>query len=196
MQECYCGRTINLNGRNPSFFDEEYCSDYCRRFKEQGLKILNGEDVHGKSQLRGFTWRPKIEVKCEMCEETFELRYELESANRQFCSRDCHNKLKTTRKRKSEINYNLLRLLRHRRKYHNNGWVTAEVIDSYMTNRKDVKGSVQQWGRLLRKWISRGVVETKIDSKVMEYRLNKKYTVGPLAKHYHEHDKSQVRTYL
>jgi len=191
MQNCYCERKINPNAPSASFFEEEYCSDYCRRYKAQGLKKINGQEKYGKSQFSGFNWMPVIMIPCEMCELPVELRYEFEGANRQFCSLACHRKMKTTRT-KSQIHYAILTLLRHKRNHCDNGWMSAEEINRYMRYRKFTKGSPRQIGSLLRKWISRGVVEINGDVK-RQYRLMTEYLTGPLAKYYHEHDKPQIR---
>ena len=191
MQKCFCGRKINPNADQASFFEEGYCSDYCRRFKEQGLTKINGKEKYGKDQFSGFNWMPIIMIPCEMCETPVELRYDYEGANRQFCSLSCHRKMKTTR-RKAQTNYAILRLLRHRRNHCGSGWMSAEEISRYMSNRKDAKGSPRQMATMLRKWIGRGVVET-IDGRKREYRLKTEYLTGPLAKFYHEHDKPQIR---
>ena len=191
MQKCYCGRKINPNAPQASFFEEEYCSDYCRRYEAQGLKKINGEEKYGKIQLSGFNWMPIIIIPCEMCESPVELRYAYEGANRQFCSLDCHKKMKTTRK-KAQIHYAILRLLRHKRTHCDSGWMSAEEINRYMRYQKYTKGSARQIGGLLTKWISRGVVEIN-DAGKRQYRLMTKYLTGPLAKYYHEHDKPQIR---
>ena len=191
MQNCHCERKINPNAPQASFFEEGFCSNYCRRFKAQGLKIINGAEKYGKSQFSGFNWMPVIMIPCEMCESPVELRYELEGANRQFCSKACHRKMKTTR-RKAQTNYAILRLLRHRRNHCDSGWISAEEISRYMKNRIDGKHTSRQMGSILTKWVSRGVVEINDDRK-RQYRLKTQYLTGPLAKYYHEHDKPQLR---
>ncbi len=191
MQNCYCGRKINPNGPSASFFEEEYCSDYCRRYEAQGLKKINGEEKYGKSQFSGFNWMPIIMIPCEMCESPVELRYELEGANRQFCSMKCHKKMATTR-RKAQITYAILRLLRHNRNNRGAGWMSAEEISRNMKNRSGGRHTSRQMSSILTKWISRGVVEITHDKK-RQYRLKTAYLTGPLAKYYHEHDKPQLR---
>ena len=189
-QKCYCDRKINPNAPNASFFEEEYCSDYCRRYEAQGLEKINGAEKYDKKQYSGFNWMPVITIPCEMCETPMELRYEYERANRQFCSLDCHRKMKTTRK-KAQINYAMLRLLRHRRNHCDSGWITAEEMNRYMRYCKYTKGSPRQIANLLRKWISRGVVDSEGKTQ-KQYRLKSEYLTGPLAKYYYEHDKSQL----
>jgi len=187
MKPCNCGREINPLALKASIFEEQYCSEYCRVFQTNNLSILNGEIDLGNSQLRGFNWWPIIEIPCEMCEKPTELRYEWEAADKQFCSRLCYTKMKTARPRKSQMNYAMLRLLRHRRRHYGEGWVSAGVIHEIMSRRRDVIGNPRRWGGLLQRWVKRGVVEIQRGTP-NQYRLHLDHITGPLAQMFHEYE--------
>lgn len=190
MQTCSCGRIINPYADHASFLEQTYCSKYCRIFNERGLKIINGAEKFDKAQYSGFNWWPIIKINCEMCEAPVDLHYEFERANRQFCSRVCFNKMKSVKKRKSQMNYAILRLLRHH--YYNNeeGWITASDMSELMNHRRDVKGNPRRWGNMLTKWVKRGLVENK-GQHPMQYRLKKEYLNAPLAKIFYEYETHQ-----
>ena len=185
MRKCSCGREIDPYALSASFFEEDYCSEYCRVFDQKGLKIVNGEEKYGKAQFKGFNWWPVIEINCEMCEKSTELRYDWENANRQFCSRACFNKMKMVKKRRSQMHYAALRLLRHRHRHCVDGWISAATMCEIMNRRRDFTGNPRRWGNMMTKWVKRGIVESRSEHP-REYRLKNEYLNVPLAKLFYE----------
>lgn len=180
-----------------SALEPHFCSRYCRLFDEQGLTKINGEEKYGKSQFRGFDWWPKIAVNCDFCGEPFDLSCNGEHNNQVFCGLKCSNAVKTS-KRKAMRCYQTLRILRtlgwaNRTHEKDGGWLEGRTIAKKLEqfNYKANGGVV---GGLIRKWVSRGIVEQQLNSNGgSQYRLAPKYRDKPLGKLVWEYNQRPVQ---
>ena len=165
-----------------SALEPKFCSRYCRLYDEQGLKMINGAEVQGNSQYSGFNYWPKISCNCDMCGKEFKIGANAEHNNQVFCSKKCHNAVKTS-KRRAMREYLVLRILRtlgwHNGKEHD-GWMVGIEIAKKM-NRWGYKANGTTAGQILRKWVSRGVVEQQPNSTSgSNYRLAPKHRESPI----------------
>ena len=187
-----CDRPINgttggTAHATSSAIEDNYCSRYCRLFKEQGLTLINGAEKYGKRQYEGFNWWPKGKAQCDTCGEDFRLANQCDHNNQVFCSTRCHNAVKTCKK-KAMRDYQILRILRTvgwentPHPYDGKGWMHSQEVAKKLSL-FNYKGNSNSVSSVLTRWVARGIVERKPVSYPLTgsvYRLAPKYRKGLL----------------
>lgn len=122
MRSCTCGKPIKSeSATNVRFWDEEYCSRYCREYDERGLEMVNRADMlkeKGSKHYKNFSgiWSyPSIKAKCICCGEETVTLTKTNDQDKPYCSRTCHNRIhRMPKARKSQIVFTMLRVMKHR----------------------------------------------------------------------------------
>lgn len=198
--DCICGNPIlksHIHNQAAVFFEEDYCSRYCREFDLRGLEKVDKSTISGYEGHKNQMSYPSIFVDCDVCGEPAEMKKGAGGSkgnNRIFCSNECYGQIKTFPKvRKSLMVYSMLRLLRHVREYgQNDGWLTSNDINTMMQKR--FVSAKNPWPMILRRWTANGMIEKRSISHLVhgksqmitEYRLAEQHMTGPLGKHYME----------
>ena len=203
MNKCVCGNKINVNSiKNRTFWDEEYCSNYCRIFDERNMKKVNrAETVKAKGSkhyknFSGFWDYPIIESECQCCGNKIELS-KTESPSKIFCSKECINLIKSHPKsKKSHMVFTMFRVMRHwvQYKQEDEQWLNSNSL-FYIMQRMGTHPRKNPYAFLLKIWASRGVLEMRdsnyrnergVTLKIKEYRFNKKHLDVPLGKLFYQ----------
>jgi hypothetical protein len=131
------------------FWDESiYCSFYCQRFDELGLKKYKpSKNKHTKH----FEYWPPIESNCEQCGTLITIRYDVLSCNKAYCSNKCVN-AKPKRKR-SLKHYYPLKILKHSKVP-----LTAEQFQSKLDGHLVRRYSSTSVAMIFRQYIKKGIV--------------------------------------
>ena len=128
--------------------DSNYCSYYCQRFDELGLKKYKPST---NKHTKHFEHYPPIDTNCEMCGTGILLRWNIIFCNRAFCSNDCVN---AKPKRKSSLkHYFPLKILKHSKVP-----LTAEGFQSKLDGQLVRRYSSTSVAQILRIYIKKGIV--------------------------------------
>jgi len=205
MKDCVCGKPIdNSKTTNTHFWEEKYCSKYCRLFNENNMEKENrGEKLRleGNPNWKNFTGffdYPVIKTECVCCGNEVLLK-KTKDANKPYCSKACLAKInKHPKSRKSIFVFTMLRILKHRSKYYEGGemWLTSQKVNHFMQRHgyHPEKGAAK-YVMLLRIWASRGALEVReakhltergVMNTIKEYRFNPAHMNKPLGKVFYE----------
>ena len=162
LPNCYCGRGILQSGAKYNRIETNYCSTYCRIYKNNGYK-------------RGPYGKPPIPDSCDYCGDEYHIRYELHESNREFCSLECYHQIR--RGKRNHIQYTLLRILKHR------GKLSAKQIGAF-TERFAFRMGVGSVARHMRLFVARGIVKQEggrnTDIPTRTYELNSDLPIGKI----------------
>ena len=152
-------------------WEETYCSTYCRLYDERGLEKVpfDGGCKHHNNKLR---W-PRIPIECEMCNQEILLVHDEEKCNKKYCSRECWNKVKSSKKRGIHRTLSMLHYLEHNHKYMGNNWLSPSDI-SERCSRKGIMCSSTTVGLTMKRWREAGIVRSQLQGgsqNGMEYKL-------------------------
>ncbi len=86
-----------------------YCSYYCQRFDELGLKK---EKLSASKHHNNLWMYPPIPTPCETCGTEFDLRWNDREHNRAFCSQTCNN-TRLKGKKRTKKHYFPMKILKH-----------------------------------------------------------------------------------
>ena len=131
--------------------------------------MINGAEKHGIAKYKGFNYWPKINIPCETCGDVVALTHNAERDDRIFCSIKCHRAVKKCKKNAMK-DYSLLRILRD-----NPVWIGIEDLTYVFASVAPFATNAVKVHYLLKKWISKGIVEQDKSSSKSSYRLNPKY---------------------
>ena len=179
--KCQCGAKINPFANPPIFFEDDYCSIYCREYytgnyDEIGL-VPKSDNKHHKNHLV----KPTIVNSCVGCGDDVNLKPNVKKQNRIFCSLACSHKVKANPKiTKPLMEFAMLRLLKHKRGLGDDFLFHDELV-SIMRRLRSMP-SKSPYRNRLRKWVAQGVIEKKVIDRQTGYRFNKKYINEPLGK--------------
>ncbi len=184
LPNCLCCESrINPHhsARKSSFYDVDYCSTYCRKFVEEGHKMVNGMDKTGHKNMKGLEWWPKLSFDCEVCGDA----YEVNKTNSKllFCSNYCSKALqKNANIRKASNLLATFKMMQHKRKYGNEkGWLSSNSIYEIMKNRGDV--AYNSYPSIFKLWASKGLIEVRsINNRMNEYRIAERFITEPIGK--------------
>jgi hypothetical protein len=204
MKSCLCGKEINAEATtNYVFWEEDYCSTYCRLFDERGLEKVNrGESLKEKGNpnwknFTGFFDYPEIKSECVCCGKEVILSKTAEPS-KPYCSRACHTKIhRHPKSRKSQFVFTMLRVMKHYTKKRSGGdeWICSSRMYSIM-QRMGCHPEKNPYAMLMRIWASRGVLDTKDSShhsergtklSIKEYRFKPSLLEMPLGKVFYEY---------
>lgn len=167
-QVCQTSYTMGKSSRNYDF--EGFCSRYCYEFDSRNLikenKLFDKSAVVHESEV----W-PQIPVKCQTCNEDFNLRRSHNFyRNSWFCGKECFKQLESTKKGIRDYHF-LLPLQR------TNEWLSANDIGFYNRFRVIDSRSSRSVANILRLWASRGIL--KVDKSSTPYLYHWDYN-GPV----------------
>ena len=93
--------------------------------------------------------------------------------NRRYCSRKCHNKLKSCQKRQINKTINLLHYLEHDYRYGGHGWLPPQTI-SEVCNKQSAGFTKSTVSIMLKRWREAGIIEAQLQrtSNNYHYRFN------------------------
>ena len=204
MKACICGNPINSEATtNPVFWEEDFCSTYCRLFDERGLEKVNrGELLKEKGNpnwknFKGFFDYPEIQSECQCCGKEVVLS-KTQEPSKPYCSRACHTKIhRHPKSRKSQFVFTMLRVMKHYAKTKKDGrqWVNSAEMYLLM-QRMGCHPEKNPYAMLMRIWASRGVLEQKDSShhsetgnklSIKEYRFKPSLLNEPLGKVFYEY---------
>ena len=165
-----CSRKVNAGNaqKGDISYEDVYCSKYCRAYDEQNLSQVpfkNGNKHHNNREK----W-PKIEVPCQLCDNTLTLKHTMEKRNRSFCSTDCWQKLNSCQTRGVQRTLNILEILHHQRAHIGDSWIEPSAISEKFGNRKTGCSSMTV-SLLMKRWRKAGIIEIKMMAKSYSYRF-------------------------
>ena len=158
-------------------YGSNYCSKYCKIFDTDNLQMINAAEKHGKKQLRGFNYWPKITLSCDVCNEDVTLSHAQGTDDKLFCSRECNFKLKTCRKNAMK-DYTILRILREQP-----CGLDTEEVSYILGSMHNYRTKPLKITHTLRKWVSKGIVVKENPQKkggVIIYRISSEHLGQPL----------------
>ncbi len=176
--KCACGREYDLGpGKGHNRLFENHCSHYCKIYFEDPSKypdVVKSSSKHHKNQFV----KPKIEVKCDVCENPFLLEPYEKEGNAHFCSKKCS--LDLIRTKKGMVHWTVLKLVKLY------GPISAKgVAERYCTNNTVMTSRVA--ANHLKLFRARGIVE-RIDppadnlSQPTTYKIITDIPIGKLIK--------------
>jgi hypothetical protein len=180
---CICSKPANPIALNASIWEEQYCSTYCREFDARGLEPIRGDIKTGLKKMSGIYYMPKIDIPCDYCGEDFSLSSKAgANSNAHFCSVDCYRKVSNLNIQRSLVNYTMIKILHHNRKF-GNEWLSINTIDETMCRSRNFKSNPRRISQYLRIWVSRGLLEKKVVStRLTEFRLSNVGLTNPIGK--------------
>jgi len=203
MRSCVCGTNINENSANNfRFWDENYCSRYCREYDEQGLEKVNRADVlkeRGSKHYKNFSgmWDyPVIKSDCICCGKEIELM-KTKDADRPYCSRTCHSRIhRMPKARKSQFVFTMLRIMKHRYLNYEGSeqWLSGSAMYNIM-QRMGGHPFRNGYPMLMKIWAGRGLLlkrdsnyrnEDGMSRKEIIYCFNPAHLDKPLGKAFYE----------
>ena len=170
--KCPCGRAIILGAGSHNRWFDSHCSHYCSLYYQDPSKYPDVRMSDSKHHIGHFR-KPKISVKCDLCDKPFNLRNEEKEGNRHFCSIGCSRKLLKTKHGLRD--WTILKLIQLY------GPISAqEIANRYCTNVTVVTpGSI---GSILRVYRARNIVDDILEIEGFQRRQYKLKTQQPLAK--------------
>tara|TARA_R110002012_G_scaffold319529_1_gene540521 strand:- start:17477 stop:18067 length:591 start_codon:yes stop_codon:yes gene_type:complete len=180
-----CGKRVNLHfsSKNTSFYDNEYCSPYCREFVEGKHEMVNGWDKTGLKNMSGIEWWPKLKFNCEVCGKEYHTK---KNGSLFFCSLECALDLnRKSNIKKAKSLFATFKMMQHQRKYREgDGWMSGKAIYEKMKNRGDV--SYNSFPSAFRVWKSYGLIEVRSANiegvRMNEYRIAERFMSEPIGK--------------
>ncbi len=136
--------------------------------------MVNGAEKHGKKQYEGFNYWPKIIVPCDVCEGEVALTHSHDKDDRVFCSRPCYLDMKTCRKNATR-DYTLLRIMRDRTE-----WLSIKELSYIFTAQAQQRSKPNVLAQVLKRWVSRSIVQKESADGGIRYRLNPEYLDAPI----------------
>lgn len=182
INACKCGSKITPYLNPTIFYEDEYCSIYCRKYYTENLDlVIKSDNKHHKNHFV----KPEIITNCIGCGDEIKLKSDNKKQNRIFCSLSCSRKVKANPKiRKPIMEFSMLRLLKHKREL-NDDFIFYDELVSVMQRMKSMP-SKTPYNNRLRKWVSYGLIEKINIDKKTGYRFNVKYINTPLGKLFYE----------
>ena len=167
-----CSRKMNTNIplKGDLAWEETYCSRYCRAFDDKKLKMVSfeGNNKHHNNKLR---W-PKIELTCQMCDNTIILVNSIEKANRGYCSIACWTALTGSQNRGVHRTLTMLSFLHHHQLYDGDYWYSPSEI-SERCSKHGIRCSPTTVGLTLKRWNAAGIISTKdFNNRNCSYKFN------------------------
>jgi|TARA_R110002074_G_scaffold241190_3_gene412961 hypothetical protein len=151
-------------------WEETYCSRYCRAFDDKKLKMVPFES-NNKHQNNKLRW-PKIELTCQMCDNTIILMNSLEKANRGYCSIACWSALKGSQNRGFHRILTMLSFLHHQELYDSDYWYSPSEISERCSNH-GIRCSPTTVGLTLKRWKAAGIISIKnFNNRNCSYKFN------------------------
>jgi hypothetical protein len=203
MRSCLCGNEIKPDATtNILFWDEDYCSRYCREFDEKGLEMENrGERLKQEGNknwknFKGFMDYPKIASDCICCGKEITLT-KTQQSHKLYCGRACHSKIhRMPKARKSVFVFTMLRILKHRYLNYQGSeqWISGNAMYALM-QKAGSHPYKNGYPNLMRIWASRGLLEMKSHDYYNDegqkrtqniFRFNPDYLDKPLGKAYYQ----------
>ena len=203
MKTCICGNSVKPESSTTlCFWEEDYCSMYCRLYDERDLEKVNRADVleaTGSKHYKNFSgmWDyPKISSECVTCNKEVVLS-KTQYHSKPYCSPKCSSKIHRNPKvRKAIFPFTMLRIMRHRHRYYTGEqqWLSGNNMYNIM-QRMGGHPHKNPYSMLMRIWAKRGLLLEKdalhIDERgskrpQKQYKFNPAFLEVPLGKAFYE----------
>jgi hypothetical protein len=203
MKTCICGNEVKPEVVTTlCFWEENYCSIYCRLYDERGLEKVNRGEVlketgskHYKN-FKSFWDYPLIPSECITCGEEL-LLSKTKEPSKPYCSHKCSTKIHRNPKvRKAIFVFTMLRIMRHRHLYYEGEqqWVSGNNMYAIM-QRMGGHPQKNPYSMTMRIWAKRGLLieregeyrdERGSKRPQKQYKFNPAFLEVPLGKAFYE----------